>query len=714
MVQFGHQLVAQRVPGWENHYIDYKTLKKKIKEFRPRRITATEDEMAELIREFAESLDYQVEKVVLFFIQEQGQLAEHLIELQHTKETTFKKNDMAQVAGLMDDYRHVGYELLRLLRFVKLNLTGLRKIIKKFEKNLGVRVMEQYVASRGQGPYSQLQQLFRTTGVGALVGAMTRNLEELRTQQLMPHRTTSFALFRRATLAPPSEDEPVLREIQEEREQLAELWNFQRFTAVGLLIDLETPMQHRDVDLTPEEEAERFHVPSLYINLACTFFYMVNYYIIVPTSDDYAVLLHMPASVAGIMIGAMPLTALVSTFVYSAWSNRSYREPLIVSTIILIIGNIFYALALVFNSVWLVLLGRAFNGLGGARAINRRYIADWVPVKQRTQASAAFVSASAFGMAAGPAMAGLMTSLDFRIPFLPGRPIVVNDVTAPGWIMTLWWALFLVAVFVFFKEPHRPDPTMTPSHSSANLTNAKRPLLLPDPPEVESGAASDGRGSEFGSEEEVEAPAKTLAEVWREMNSPVLVTLLVYFMLKFATEVLISESSIVTKYYFRWTPRSVGAFLSVLGLTVLPVNYLIGSFIGNVYEDRLVIMWTEVITVVGVVLNLSYEPLIPYSLPQYVAGAILIFVATCALEGVNMALLSKTMSPRLSKGTYNCGLLSTEAGTLARAISDIMITAMGGFGQKYILNLTMLPTLVVASGTTIVTFLKYRSLKTAL
>lgn len=54
-------------------------------------------------------------------------------------------------------------------------------------------------------------------------------------------------------------------------------------------------------------------------------------------------------------------------------------------------------------------------------------------------------------MAAGPAMAGLMTSLDFRIPFLPGRPIVVNDVTAPGWIMTLWWALFLVGVFIFFK-----------------------------------------------------------------------------------------------------------------------------------------------------------------------------------------------------------------------------------------------------------------------
>lgn len=56
----------------------------------------------------------------------------------------------------------MGYELLRLLQFVELNLTGLRKILKKFEKNLGVRVMEQYVSSRGQGPYSQLQQLFGT------------------------------------------------------------------------------------------------------------------------------------------------------------------------------------------------------------------------------------------------------------------------------------------------------------------------------------------------------------------------------------------------------------------------------------------------------------------------------------------------------------------------------------------------------------------------
>lgn len=34
------------------------------------------------------------------------------------------------------------------------------------------------------------------------------------------------------------------------------------------------------------------------------------------------------------------------------------------------------------------------------------------------------------------------------------------------------------------------------------------------------------------------------------------------------------------------------------------------------------------------------------------------------LAGVNLSLLSKVMSSKLSRGTYNGGLLSTEAGTL--------------------------------------------------
>lgn len=59
-------------------------------------------------------------------------------------------------------------------------------------------------------------------------------------------------------------------------------------------------------------------------------------------------------------------------------------------------------------------------------------------------------------------------------------------------------------------------------------------------------------------------------------------------MLKYVIEILISESSVITSYYFGWSTSSVAAFLAILGLTVLPVNAIVGSYISNMFEDRYV------------------------------------------------------------------------------------------------------------------------------
>ncbi|KAG2288271.1 hypothetical protein Bca52824_047875 [Brassica carinata] len=115
-------------------------------------------------------------------------------------------------------------------------------------------------------------------------------------------------------------------------------------------------------------------------------------------------------------------------------------------------------------------------------------------------------------------------------------------------------------------------------------------------------------------------------------------------MLKHAMEILLSESSVVTSYYFGWTASSVAISLTCLGLTVLPINILVGSYISNMFEDS-----------------------------------------------VNLLLLSRVMSWRLSKGTYNRGLLSTEAGTLARVVADATITLGGYLGRNHLLNATLLP-----------------------
>lgn len=57
-------------------------------------------------------------------------------------------------------------------------------------------------------------------------------------------------------------------------------------------------------------------------------------------------------------------------------------------------------------------------------------------------------------------------------------------------------------------------------------------------------------------------------------------------MLKYAMEVLLAGSSVITTYYFVWSTRHVAIFLACLGLTVLPVNMVVGSYISNMFEER--------------------------------------------------------------------------------------------------------------------------------
>lgn len=89
--------------------------------------------------------------------------------------------------------------------------------------------------------------------------------------------------------------------------------------------------------------------------------------------------------------------------------------------------------------------------MGSARAVNRRYISDCVPPKLRMKASAGFVTASALGMACGPALACL-----FQVKFKFFR-LTFNDDTLPGWFMALAWLVYLVCLCISFKEPPKPE-----------------------------------------------------------------------------------------------------------------------------------------------------------------------------------------------------------------------------------------------------------------
>ena len=78
------------------------------------------------------------------------------------------------------------------------------------------------------------------------------------------------------------------------------------------------------------------------------------------------------------------------------------------------------------------------------------------------QASAGFVSASALGMACGPALAGLLQT-NFKI-----YKLTFNQNTLPGWVMAFAWLAYLVWLWISFREPSRENDENHVSEGSNN------------------------------------------------------------------------------------------------------------------------------------------------------------------------------------------------------------------------------------------------------
>jgi hypothetical protein len=152
--------------------------------------------------------------------------------------------------------------------------------------------------------------------------------------------------------------DPVIDEINHAVQKLTHATNFMQFLGQHALIAQEDA-QSGSEDLVDDQS---YHFMSLLLNLVNAFLYMVNTYIIVPTADDYSVSLGAAATVCGIIIGSMAVAQVFSSVYFSAWSNKSYFRPLVFSSIMLLFGNLLYALAYDLNSLTVLLIGRLLCG----------------------------------------------------------------------------------------------------------------------------------------------------------------------------------------------------------------------------------------------------------------------------------------------------------------------------------------------------------------
>jgi nitrate/nitrite transporter NarK len=194
---------------------------------------------------------------------------------------------------------------------------------------------------------------------------------------------------------------------------------------------------------------------------------------------------------------------------------------------------------------------------------------------------------------------------------------------------------------------------------------------------------------------------------WQLITAEVVVILLLYMVNKIGQELVISSIPVITREGFGWTQEGGGYYMAAVGASVLPMILLVNSFVKDLEERELVLRLSNAcVLCLLVMLHASF--LGSYTLFQYIAGSAVLFAFLNALEGVIMALLAKVISPELARGTFNSGLLATEAGTFGRVLGDFCITLFGvSHNAGDIVNGLFLPLVVMILASSVLVWVYY-------
>ena len=137
---------------------------------------------------FAELLDAEVEKVVLFFISRKGEVSRAVLDIRASQ--LHADNSVEVMEGLLRSYRQVAQDLLALLLFIDFNVTALRRLLRRHDRHFDMNMTRLYFDSRlsGGSSFSKLLQLYHQDGLLALISTLRRGFEEAHCERALESR----------------------------------------------------------------------------------------------------------------------------------------------------------------------------------------------------------------------------------------------------------------------------------------------------------------------------------------------------------------------------------------------------------------------------------------------------------------------------------------------------------------------------------------------
>ena len=179
---------------------------------------------------------------------------------------------------------------------------------------------------------------------------------------------------------------------------------------------------------------------------------MLGLAMIIPLLPFYATKMGASATIVGILIAAFSIAQLASAPIWGKFSDRYGRRPALLAG--LLISAVAYVIFAYASTLWLLLLSRIVQGLGGGTiGVVQAYVADASDPNDRAKSLGWLSAATSFGAVVGPAIGSVLIHW--------GRH-------APGIASAIFCVLVSVFAGIYLRESR--EATITAEHEVAHQT----------------------------------------------------------------------------------------------------------------------------------------------------------------------------------------------------------------------------------------------------
>ncbi|KAL5492861.1 hypothetical protein ACEPAI_4309 [Sanghuangporus weigelae] len=385
------------------------------------------------------------------------------------------------------------------------------------------------------------------------------------------------------------------------------------------------------VEVDPEFRLPR--MSSLVIIIMLNVMSQITMFLPVSSASRYAEFLGGTATFSGLVLGIPVVFAGVALPFLLKYDQGKYSRPIHFSCAVAIVGHILYGLAYYANFLWLILIGRSVIGLAMANFMySKRYCSDAriVGIRRRTTLAGWLVIGQGIGCSVGPFMGGLLYKVGFD-----NR--VFNGDTSPGWVMAVVWAVYWVAVSLFFYDV--PDtPPVQREESAIELESKSSPV---QDAIIQEAISSTGTSASVS-----RVPSPSFVDEAEHISVPqwgVIITMCWFAMTCFFTlSGWEANIAIFTAAQFNWSPFAAGNFIALGGVAIFPFLFL-NLFLVRRIPDRFILAFGTSTGFLGLLLTLLIIHFDKASFGSFFICWFLVALGFNVASTVTISLLSKQL-----------------------------------------------------------------------